>query len=463
MLSYTLRLKNSSLIQCKHLLRPLTMALFLLWLAAPTWLHSETLSGTIEDQSGAVIAGARIEVSGDGLAQPIVLVSDGLGKFSSSDLKPGTYSLRVTREGFEPLSKTVELRGDMQLELKLAIAQQRVEITVPGKNLAFANSDPLYRKLRDIGLGKTFRLDNFTLQLDTATFQFQKGTLTVLSPVNGDVTGAIYSGEGHFSLKPITVLDANELKRRTGTGQADEDFTEVVFRFTGQERLRFMPGLGEEVEPPPDVAAILEYWKERMRKRQDQPLGFTEAILHGDTMDNVDADVLAALYNPSHPPFFNAYIHGKKHKDLRYFVRTRVGALPQLDSPEEVALINYDPEGMDDGVWYLAHLKSEYVKGTASSQERPPAVCNTRLQDRDNHCKERSSIQYCHHYLPAARPGRESSQVRIIAKSPRRARHGCAGAGPLFHSGKPKRRWFLLRDSYQSAGTGQGIFYYCAI
>lgn len=369
MLSYILCLKNSSLIQCKHLLRPLTMALFLLWLAAPTWLHSETLSGTIEDQSGAVIAGARIEVSGDGLAQLIVLVSDGLGKFSSSDLKPGTYSLRVTREGFEPLSKTVELRGDMQLELKLAIAQQRVEITVPGKNLAFANSDPLYRKLRDIGLGKTFRLDNFTLQLDTATFQFQKGTLTVLSPVNGDVTGAIYSGEGHFSLKPITVLDANELKRRTGAGQADEDFTEVVFRFTGQERLRFMPGLGEEVEPPPDVAAILEHWKERMRKRQDQPLGFTEAILHGDTMDNVDADVLAALYNPSHPPFFNAYIHGKKHKDLRYFIRTRVGAVPQLDSPEEVALINYDPEGMDDGVWYLAHLKSEYVKGTASSQE----------------------------------------------------------------------------------------------
>lgn len=181
MLSYTLRLKNSSLIQCKQILRPLTMVLFLLWLAAPTWLHSETLSGTIEDQSGAVIAGARIEVSGDGLAQPVVLVSDGLGKFSSSDLKPGMYSLRVTREGFEPLSKIVELRGDMQLELKLAIAQQRVEITVPGKNLAFANSDPLYRKLRDIGLGKTFRLDNFTLQLDTATFQFQKGTLTVLS------------------------------------------------------------------------------------------------------------------------------------------------------------------------------------------------------------------------------------------------------------------------------------------
>ena len=86
-------------------------------------------------------------------------------------------------------------------------------------------------------------------------------------------------------------------------------------------------------------------------------------------MDNVDADVLAASTIRSHPEFFNAYLRGTKHKDLRFFVRTRVGALPQLDSPEEVALINYDPEGMDDGVWYLSHLKSEYVSRTASSRE----------------------------------------------------------------------------------------------
>jgi hypothetical protein len=86
-------------------------------------------------------------------------------------------------------------------------------------------------------------------------------------------------------------------------------------------------------------------------------------------MDNVDADLLAAVYNNAHPEFFNAYLRGKKHKDLRFFVRTRVGALPQLDSPEEVAVINFDPEGMDDGIWYLAHLKSEYSSHTASSRE----------------------------------------------------------------------------------------------
>ena len=67
--------------------------------------------------------------------------------------------------------------------------------------------------------------------------------------------------------------------------------------------------------------------------------------------------------------FLNAYIHGKKHKDLRFFVRSRTGALPQIDSPEEVGLINFDPDSLEDGIWYLAHLRSEYASRTASSQE----------------------------------------------------------------------------------------------
>jgi Peptidase family M1 domain/Carboxypeptidase regulatory-like domain len=352
-----------------HFFLLMKTALLLLWLAGPGWMHAEKLSGTVEDQSGAVIVAARIEITGGDLAQLLVLTSDGLGKFSSPDLKPGTYSVRVTREGFEPLVKTVDFREAAELRLTLAIAKQQVEITVPGKRLAYANSDPVYRKLRDIGLGETFRFDNFTLQLDAATFQFQKGTLTLLSPVNGIVTGAIYIGEGAFNLKPVTRLDASELRRRSGAAEVEEDFSEVVFRFTGEEGKKFLPGLGAQVGAPPEAATVFEHWKERVRKRREVALSFTEYLLHGEDMDNVDADLLAGIYNPLHPAFLNAYIRAKKHKDLRFFVRARVGALPQLDSPEEVALINYDPEGMEDGVWYLDHLKSEYANGTANSQE----------------------------------------------------------------------------------------------
>ena len=194
------------------------LALLMLCVASPVLLHAETISGTVLDPSGAVIVGARIEISGGELSQPIIFSSDARGRFVSPDLKPGNYSLRVTREGFEPLVKTVDLHGTAELELKLAIAKQREEVTVSGKGRAYANTDPIYRQLRNIGLGETFRFDDFTVHLDAATFHFQKGTLTLLNPVNGIVTGAIFIGEGHLNVKAATTLDAAELKRRSGEG-----------------------------------------------------------------------------------------------------------------------------------------------------------------------------------------------------------------------------------------------------
>jgi hypothetical protein len=347
----------------------LKIAILIVCVMGPIRLLAQTISGTIQDPSGAVIAGARIEITGGDLVQAVVLATDGNGKFTSPDLKPATYSVRVTQVGFEPLVKSVDLRDPVQLHLSLAIAQQQVSVSVAGKSLAFTNSDPVYLQLRGVGLGQTSLLDNFTVTSDVATFHFAKGTVTFLAPVNGLVTGAIFVGEGHFNLKPALPLDARELSRRVGAAEMNEDFTEAVFRFTPELHSKFLPGLGEKTGTPPEATAFLNHWRQTIRQRHEQALGFTQYLLQGETMDNVDADILAAVYNPSHPEFFNAYLRGKKHKDLRFFMRKRVGAIPQLDSPEEVALINYDPEGMDDGVWYLSHLKSESSNHTASSSE----------------------------------------------------------------------------------------------
>src|SRR5580704_4427212 len=87
------------------------MAFYFLFLAASTWTLADTISGTVQDPSGAVIAGARVEITGGILTQPVVITSDGLGKFVSPELNPGSYSIRVTRDGFEPLTKTLDLRG----------------------------------------------------------------------------------------------------------------------------------------------------------------------------------------------------------------------------------------------------------------------------------------------------------------------------------------------------------------
>src|SRR5208283_1663951 len=174
---------------------------------------------------------------------------------------------------------------------------------------------------------------------------------------------------GHFTLKPPGGLDTREMIRRAGNPTAEEDFTEVVFRFTPQVYPELAKALGVPTGTPPEAVAAFEHWKNKLRHRHEIPEGFTQAILEDETIDNVDADVLAAIYNPQHPPFFNAWMHGTPHKDLRFFVRVRVGAIPQLDSPEEVALINCNGGDQDDGVWYSQHLLTELRSRAADSRE----------------------------------------------------------------------------------------------
>ena len=343
--------------------------LVLLCLALATHLRADAISGTVKDPSGAVVAGARVEITGGDLSQPIVLTSDESGKFAAPNLKPGRYSVRVAKEGFDDLVTTVDLKGTADLPIKLTISAQQTRINVSEKSTGFANSDAAYRQLRDAGLGESYRCENFTLTMDVGTFQLKTGTITFLALVNKYQTGAVFVGQGHFTLKPIDAIDTHEMIRRTGNPTAEEEFTEVVFRFTGDQYPQFAGALGEKTETPHEAAAAFQHWKDKVRHRHEIPEGFTQAILQGETIDNVDADLLAAIYNPKHPPFFNAYMHGTPDKDLRFFIRLRVGALPQMESPEEVALVNCNGGELDDGVWYSQHLLSELKAHTANSRE----------------------------------------------------------------------------------------------
>ena len=371
----------------------------LLCLVLGTDLRADTISGTVKDPSGAVVQGARVEITGDSLAQPIVLTSDESGRFSAPDLKPGQYSVRITKDGFEQVVTTVDLHGTTDLPVTLTIAEQQTSINVTEKSLAFANSDAFYRQLRDIKPGDTYPSENFTLSVDVGTFQLKSGTITFLSPVNQYETGAIFIGQGHFTLKPVGRLDTQEMMRRSGSEIAEEDFTEAVFRFSPGVYQQFSGLIGKRVDTPSEAAVVFQRWKSKVRYRHEVPEGFTQAVLEDANIDNVDADVLAAVYNPKHPPFLNAYMVGKPHKDMRFFVRMRVGAIRQLDSPEEVALINCNGGGTDDGIWYSNHRLSELKAGSANSNEERRLFATKRYNietviGKNNHFFSRATITF---------------------------------------------------------------------
>ncbi len=347
----------------------LLIQLATLFLAAVPSLRADTLTGTVKDPSGVGVPAARVEVRGEKLAQPIAAMTNEAGKFTIPNLPPGNYTVTVIKSGFAEWTSDVDLRGTADLAIALVLAEQRTQISVTDTSAEYGNTDPVYRALREIGLGDSFHCENFRLKLDVGTFEFKSGTFTLFDVVDGAKTGIVFTGTGHFTLTPFSRLDTRELTRRAGKSPAEEDFSAVIFRFSPSQISSFERGLGAKTSTPADTSTALRNWQAKMRHRHETPEGMTQVLLEDDLMDNVDADVTAGVYNPQHPFFFNAYISGSSHKDLRFFVRARTGAIPQLDSPEEVALINCDGAAMDDGIWYSSHLQSEFDTQKASSMQ----------------------------------------------------------------------------------------------
>ena len=317
-----------------HLFRASIVALLYLALAAN--LGADTISGTVKDPSGAVVVGARIEITGGNLSQPLVLTSDESGKFSAPNLNPGKYSVHVTKDGFEDLVITVELKGAIDLPLNLTIAAQQTRVIVTEKSIAFANSDPVYRQLRDVGLAESFQCENFTLTMDVGTFEFKSGTFTLL-------TGQTIRNRCDLRRPGTFHAEAPRSDRHrarwfdaTGGPTAEEDFTEVVFRFTGNQYSQFVASHGyarrTHSARSRDRFSALE---NKVRHRHELPEGFSQAILKAKRLTTWMPTSSPRIYNPKHPAFLNAYMHGTPHKDLRFFIRTRVARFRKWIRPRK--------------------------------------------------------------------------------------------------------------------------------
>ena len=90
------------------------------------------LNGTVLDSSGAVVAGAKVTVSGPQGTH--VVVTDGLGHFSVSELVPGYYDVTASKSGF----KTVKSNHDevdtgvsslLNITLPVGSTQETVEVS----------------------------------------------------------------------------------------------------------------------------------------------------------------------------------------------------------------------------------------------------------------------------------------------------------------------------------------------
>ena len=100
--------------------------------------QSATLSGTVNDNSGAVIGGARIELTNEASGIVRNTVTNGSGFYTLAAIPPGSYKVTVTANGFKQYSQdgVVFTEGQSRTlpDLKLAVGSESQQVIVTGQD-----------------------------------------------------------------------------------------------------------------------------------------------------------------------------------------------------------------------------------------------------------------------------------------------------------------------------------------
>lgn len=191
-----------------------------------------------------------------------------------------------------------------------------------------ANANAYYQQLR--GLlpgGEVITVKDLELTRDEADITFRNGSFAFYGEVNGKVTGAVFKGEGHLHISPSSSEERHNLAILTHNEEFDEDFDQVVLRFTD--------GTAAELHKASAGTGSADH-------------GFTTAATELNTFmrtkiqENLDLRLLEDVLSPAPGGFFFAAIRGHKYSHLLFTIDPF--GLPDVQ-PEEVALMSWNDWG----------------------------------------------------------------------------------------------------------------------
>lgn len=98
-------------------------------------VDTATISGVITDQSGAVVAGAEVRVTNSDTNVNAVFTSNESGVYVVTGLKPGSYRIRVKKDGFNQIDLTdltLNVQDDVSRNFVLRVGSTSESVSVEG-------------------------------------------------------------------------------------------------------------------------------------------------------------------------------------------------------------------------------------------------------------------------------------------------------------------------------------------
>jgi len=102
-----------------------------------------SLTGTIRDNTSAVISGAAVSIRNDATSVVRQTTTNSAGEYVAAALPPGQYDITVTMVGFRTyVAKGVTLRvaQNARIDVTMQIGNAHEEVTVHGECLAEVNT-----------------------------------------------------------------------------------------------------------------------------------------------------------------------------------------------------------------------------------------------------------------------------------------------------------------------------------
>jgi len=160
------------------------------------------------------------------------------------------------------------------------------------------NPRELLQKLNDLTINpaEIYVLRDTQITRDRVNFYFNRGFIAFLAPVNGEITGAVFEGDGEVLLMPSNPVERHSLAFFTKSPILEEQFTFAYLRFTDQTARELMAHARRpDPEDPEQPGGFAEKWKPVVARLNPQ----------------YSTRILMDLLGDRDMPIFQTYLQGK--------------------------------------------------------------------------------------------------------------------------------------------------------